>query len=602
MKKLIFVGKWHIIEPLGILYLLGLAKQLRWNCRVVLVDEFDFEPLYREVKMFRPDLVCFSIWTGWHTQTFVACDWVRSRKIPVVIGGPHATYSTEQCVPHADMVIKGDGFRNFRLLLQGKPLIGKLKEFPNVYFDPERVTERFPKPDRELVYETYPVLRSSPIKSIMCTVGCPFHCSYCYAPSYNRMYGGFELNLRTVDDIIQEGLALKHRWPARLIYFQDDIFGYRLEWLREFSRRWKQEVGIPWHCQIRLELTEGEIGKERLNLFCEGGCTGITLAIESGNAFLRQFVLERPMEHRLIVEGCRKIQKMGLTLRTEQILAIPFSDIQTDLGTLALNCEINPEMAWTSILAPYGGTVMGTIASNFGFYTGNNDDLTESFFDRSVLQHADRGREVIEPHVRSAMTCSRENPLVRMRAMPKDSLTADVYLCQPENSILNPTSLMCELRYLDERANARYCEQTVALQRLFNWLSKVPQGAKLAERWVVDFQKQDWTWKSLARLTNDHLNLRGFGQRRVEWRRSFAQRLNYYSPNDLPSGIRDFPEYFCFLPSGPEFAQKLHKEGFFMMTDPSAQFDVLGKETRHWLFNQSLYKISPAEHPIASDG
>lgn len=85
-KRLIFVGKWHIIEPLGILYLLGIAKRLGWECRVVLIDKNNFQPLYDEVRAFHPEWVCFSLWTGWHLSTFQAADWVRSQGIKVVMG------------------------------------------------------------------------------------------------------------------------------------------------------------------------------------------------------------------------------------------------------------------------------------------------------------------------------------------------------------------------------------------------------------------------------------------------------------------------------------------------------------------------------------
>ena len=189
------------------------------------------------------------------------------------------------------------------------------------------MAEGFPSPGRDLVYETYPYFANSPIKSIMCSVGCPFTCSYCYAPVNNEMYGGFKLSVREIPDIINEALQIKARWPLSMVYFQDDIFGFRIEWLKEFVQEWKTKVGVPWHCQIRLELTEDE---RRLDLFREGGCTGITLAVESGNDFLRRFVLHRAMSDELITQGIARIKQRGFALRLEQILAVPFSDIATD--------------------------------------------------------------------------------------------------------------------------------------------------------------------------------------------------------------------------------------------------------------------------------
>jgi len=587
--RLILVGRYYLIEPLGILYLLGLARSLGWECRVVLVRDGDFTPLYEEVASFGPSLVGFSVWTGGHAAYFAACDRVRSAGVGVVIGGPHATYFTADCAAHADWVVKGEGFRTFRRILQGE--LG-----PGSHFDEERMAEGFPQPDRALLYDRYPALAQSPIKSIFCSVGCPFHCSYCYAPSYNAMYGGFALNLRPVDDIVREALAIRERWPLAMVYMQDDIFGFNIPWLREFVRAWRERVGVPWHCQIRLELTRDE---ERLALFREGGCTGITLAIESGNDFLRRYVLLRPMSDELIVEGTRKVKAQGLSLRTQQILAVPFSDVETDLESLALNNRIQPDIAWSSILAPYLGTSMGAIAHDFGLYEGNNDDLDESFFSRSVLRATAGGRAAIEPVVRAATRSPQDNPLQRMAVKPAGERRAAVYVKDPAfNRVLPGASPVCEIEYLAPAAEDLYRDQTVALQRLFQWLARVPEGHRLGARWV-QLAKPERTWARLGELTLEHLREQGLGERVEGWREAVA--LGFAEAGSAaPEGLWENPYYFFYLPSGVEFALSLAGSGFFEESESGARFDALGFATRQWLYDRALYKLTPAEAPLAA--
>src|SRR5580700_11189477 len=118
MKRLILVGRWELIEPLGLLHLLGLARTMEWECEVVLIQDSNFAPLFELVQSFRPDLIGLSVWTGWHLESFAAADWLRSKGYRVVIGGPHATYFTDECARHADWAVKGDGFRSFRLVLE----------------------------------------------------------------------------------------------------------------------------------------------------------------------------------------------------------------------------------------------------------------------------------------------------------------------------------------------------------------------------------------------------------------------------------------------------------------------------------------------------
>lgn len=582
-KRVILVMRYHIIEPLGILYLAGIAKKLGWETKVVLVKNLNFEPVIREVISFKPDIVGFSIWTGYHIQTFVTCDRILEMGVPVIIGGPHATFATEQCALHATWVVRGEGFRNFRRILEGE-----LE--PGVHFDDIRMAEGFPRPDRKLVYDDYPELGENPIKSIIASVGCPFRCSYCYAPHYNNMYGGFELTLRPIDDVIAEALAIKEQWPVQMIYFQDDIFGFNMPWLREFAGRWNKEVKIPWHCQIRLELTRDT---KRLELFRQGGCTGITLAIESGNDFLRQFVLFRPMKDELIVEGIRKIQRLGFTLRTEQILAVPFSDIRTDLETLELNNRLGPQMAWTSILSPYGGTNMGTIAKQFLFFDKDNDALSDTFFNRSVLHHSRNGITSIKPVVLKSMANSMDNPLLRMNAKKNGDLKADVYLGEARDGPL------CSIEYLTEEDNERYCDQTVILQRLFDWLSHVPFGSRLATKFV-GLRKDEWNWKKLGSMTEEHLKELGYADQLNGWKEKLAGELNC-GTDELPKGVDENPYYFCFFPSSGEFAKKIVHDGFFDLASFQEQMNVAGREVRYWLYDRSLYKIKESRTAIAGN-
>jgi len=559
--KVLLVARYYIIEPLGLLHLAGLAESLGCEVDVELAQNNDFTGLYRRVEEWKPDFVGFQILTGWHLQTFAACDFVRAMGSRVIIGGPHVTYFTDECAKHADFIVRGDGFRNFRRILQGE--VG-----PGIYFDAEQLAEGFPMPNRGIVYGKYPVLRDSPIRSIITSTGCPFSCTYCYNSMRNKMYGGFRHTQRPVGDVICEGIEIRDQWGAGLIYFQDDIFGFDHKvWLLEFTRLWKEKVGIPFHCQIRLELTRGSDGDRRLDLFKEAGCTGITVAIESGDALLREYILNRPMPDDLILEGCAKIRSRGMTLRTEQILAVPFSNLQTDLSTLRLNCGINPEMAWTSILAPYGGTEISRIASDFGFYEGTNDDIQESFFDRSVLRHSRTARDCMESAVAK---------------MGKKGWRS-----------------ACVVEFVDDEENDRYREQVIIHQRLFNWLSKVPNGDVLAENFIT-LTKDQWTWKVLGEVTKQHLESIGMGKKAEEWVQELIRTMGYSSFDELPEVVRENPLYFVFFPSSAQFAQHVIDTGALDNHAPiGLKFDALWAEARRWLFSRSLYKIEPATEPIA---
>jgi len=584
-KRILLVARYYSIEPLGILYLAGLIRATGWDCKVVLVHESDFVPLYAAVADWKPNLVGFQIWTGYHVAAFAACDRVRSMGFSVIIGGPHATYFDSDCALHADYVVKGGGFGLLREILEDHSPSG-------IRFDKSGREEAFPLPDRGVVYDAYPELGKSPIKSIFSSVGCPFTCTYCYAPTFNTMHGGFKLTMRPVSDIIAEARDVMEHWPTKMFYFQDDIWGYEKRWLEEFAERWPQEVDVPFHVQIRLELTRHAAGDRRLDLFVEAGCSGISLAIESGNDFLRDHVLFRHMPGELIEEGCKKIMDRGMTLRTEQILAVPFSDTTTDLATLGLNNRIGPTMMWTSILAPYAGTDMGTIATNYGFYSGNNDDLSESFFDRSVLRHVAEGPREIEAIVTKLGSGPKERTLLAMQAKKTDDPAVADIVHEKHGSVGSIT-------YLDQAENAQYCSDVVRLQRLSNFLATLPD-AEAAGRAIVGIPESQWSWERLGEEVTGHMQKHVSADRLAGRMRQLSLEMDLPSERELPAPVAANPHFFCAFPEGGGLAKKAVAQGVFNPVHSTGQvLDQLGTIARRHLFHYGLYKIEAGAEPIA---
>ncbi len=599
MPRMLFLARHSGgVEPLGLHYLVQVAINEGWECEVVLVRGSDFEPFYEMVNTWKPNLVACHTWTGYHLPMFSACDWVRERGIPVIMGGPHATYSHEQCVHHADWVVRGSGFRYLQQALKGTLSKG-------VHFNAHGRREMFPVPSRRPLYDRYPEFAKSPIKSHFCSVGCPYHCTYCYADKFNEMHGGFDLILRSIDDVIREAQIVMEGWPeTKMFYFQDDVFGFDLRWLEEFARRWKSEVGVPFHCQMRLEMTRHLAGDRRLDLLAKAGCTGITLAIESGSAFLRKEVLFRAMPHELIVEGCRKIMaRGGMSLRTEQILAVPFSDIATDLGTLALNREINPTHAWASILSPYPFVNIGRMATAFGMFSGDQDGLLESFFLQSVMRHLAGGPCDIERIVASLQKSRQKEPLLRMHAVRREgSLVADVFYTPDAREVSRgdkEVENVGQITFLSDSENAHYCMQTARLHRFFNWLPRLPYGEELG-RILVDVPESEWTWARVGRETFKHLRKYYSSGTLEGWVHSLAYQMGCASPDDLPQAIAQNPLYFCYFTGGGELARTMLRKGVF---DPIIGIDKaligVNNEARNQIFETQLYRIRGGPARIA---
>ncbi len=605
-KRFVLVARKPSIEPYGLHLLAEIPRQAGWKSEVILIDKDDFTPLYDLIGNRTSDtMVGIHIWAGYHKPLLREAKMLRSMGIPVVMGGPYATYSPERCLPYADWVVRASGFG-----FLGKILDGQLA--PGVWFDPEARYEEHPIPQRDIIYDRYPEFAQSLIKSSLGAEGCPYGCFYCHAPEQAEMHGGFDNVKRRVGRVITEALIVLEHWPLKTMYFQDDVFAFDIkEWLPEFVRQWKEKVCVPFHCQLRLEMVRGPEGDKRLDLLAEAGCTGVTLAIESNSEFLRDHVLNRSMPDELIVEGCKKIMALGMTLRTEQIFAVPFSDIATDLGTVGLNVRIKPTMPWGSILSPYPGVPIGTMARNFGMWEGDYDDLEASFLDRSILRHIAGGPRDIQKIVERLPKDQRSKALLRMRVGAHNGgRDTDVFYQHIKHEKVGGKGPLVSVNvgdpervgtveYLSDAENEKYRDDTVFVQRLFNWLGRMPEGEQLGHS-LVGLGHNERSWESIGQVTDAHLH-KHLSHATLEGQvHALACEMRLDSPAELPEVVAQNPHYFTRFPAGGVLAETVADEGLFGPTLSTAEsLDRLGAEARHHLFDYGLYRVKQGPEPIA---
>ena len=487
-KNVLLGASYSVIEPLGLLHLSGVAKQEGYKPKIRMFETNDFSPIEQAVREMDPDFLGMTVYTGNHTQVFNYLDKFRQKypDIPVILGGPHATYYPKDSLKHADYVVLSEGFDGFRRILKGEAKKGVV---------PLLKQENFPVPDREEFYTDYPNFRDSEIKSIITQTGCPFSCTYCYNSStldtikevltpeqfqsmektLHPLGRLFPRSLRSVDDIIQEIRDIRKVSPfTQMIYFQDDIFvGVSNEWIKEFHQKFLP-LGLSFHAQVRFEYIDPKNPKarEKLELMREAGCSGLTIAIESADPIIRKEVLNRNMDEDLMFSSFDFLNNLGYKVRTEQMLGLPCGatkeetkvNLESDLETLALNVRLKeqtglPTMAWASIFAPYRGTKIGEYCLKHGFYSGEGDDVPETFFQRSVLR------------------------------FPKQWIGPQLSPTKPEFWLSEP-----------EQESQRTKLQL--LRDLFNIFALIPEGDKLASNFL---SKKDQSYFSLSTETRRHL-------------------------------------------------------------------------------------------------
>jgi anaerobic magnesium-protoporphyrin IX monomethyl ester cyclase len=105
--------------------------------------------------------------------------------------------------------------------------------------------------------------------------GCSFRCNWCAKPIWGNRY----LQRKTVD-VAAEMLHLKREYRPDHVWFADDIFGFRVEWVNDFAARLRAGGGgVPFTIQLRADLVSPKMARA----LHEAGCREAWIGAESGS-------------------------------------------------------------------------------------------------------------------------------------------------------------------------------------------------------------------------------------------------------------------------------------------------------------------------------
>ncbi len=343
-------------EPMNIMLLSALARRLGHTSDLIVLER---DSLPETIKRVKPDVVAMSAITGSHQALLCANREIKKidSRIKTVIGGPFATFHPNVVREEPfDAVGIGECDDAWGDLLSAWSANRSADAIPNIVtpgnagtvlkrslaqtaqdqpsspwkIHPDHLRPRhtalddLPYLDRDLIYKNTAFGKRYK-RTIMAGRGCPFRCTYCFEHAWNDMYTGKGAVLQrySVRRICEELAHLKARWDTRFIKFYDDVFpvfsGRDDAWLEEFAHTYPRMVGLPFHCLVRAELVD----RHKLTLLKAAGAASITMSIEAGNAFARDYVLIRDMSGDDLERAFQICREIRLPTFANTILGAP---------------------------------------------------------------------------------------------------------------------------------------------------------------------------------------------------------------------------------------------------------------------------------------
>ena len=300
------------------------------------------------------DLVGLSSTTSTATTAYEFADRLRSRGIPVIVGGSHVTFMADEALEHADYVARGEGGEQIMLEL-AEALAGsrELDTVAGLSFLRDGVAVHNPLRERCADLDTLPFpdlkllvgsekLNTTPI---MTSWGCPFACNFC---SVTAMFGR-KYRFRSAESVIAE---LEDKRPTRVFFYDDNMAADKKRLKRLLQMMIDKDLHISWSAQVRSDVVRD---RELLDLMQRAGCGLVYLGFESVN----QETLDGYEKSQTVADIERAIKTLheyGIKSHGMFVLGADTDSVQTVRNTVAFAIKNHIDTLMLNILTPLPGT------------------------------------------------------------------------------------------------------------------------------------------------------------------------------------------------------------------------------------------------------
>ncbi len=294
------------------------------------------------------DLVCISIRaSAYYMGARHLTDAIHQRTQATVLwGGMHPTLMGAQCIEDADMVLQGEGELALVELANRLRDGVDVSDTGNVWLKGKAPGEYTKNALRPLVddLDTLPFrdyhshqdklfiwggkvttgdpMHGDPVFQMMGSRGCIYKCSYCYNSTYKKdVYPGQRwFRVRSPASMVAEIQAARKHWDFKRIRFDDEVFNFQIDWLKDFCERYPRDVGLPFEIFIEPKL----VNEERMTMLRDAGLVAVYMGVQSSER-VTGHLYDRRVKNQTIGDIAQLYHKLGIKPHFQLIFDDPVS-------------------------------------------------------------------------------------------------------------------------------------------------------------------------------------------------------------------------------------------------------------------------------------
>jgi len=338
---------------------------------------FDLERMRRDITRIKPDVIGISLMEPQFKYAEEFCNDLKNYyKGFVVCGGPYPTMDPEAVVSvgAVDAVCIGEGEDTICELVESLEAGRDYTQIKNLWVKdtngniiknrlrPFTDLTKLPPEDKEL----FDLKKILPLKNFqletMLSRGCIYKCTYCINDSYIKQYKKMSdvpvslksyTRIKNIDTAIAEIKNVLLKFPeVKKIAFIDDNFMIYNNFIEEFCKKYKKEIGIPFLCNVNpmsFDLT-------KVKLLKDAGCDDIRFGIESGSERVKKEIMKRPITNKSVVNAFKQTNELGMMSSSFNMIGLPTETREEVFDTLKLNAAVQPDSIKLMTFYPFKNT------------------------------------------------------------------------------------------------------------------------------------------------------------------------------------------------------------------------------------------------------
>jgi anaerobic magnesium-protoporphyrin IX monomethyl ester cyclase len=373
-----------------------------WHKRVEVAENIvriglSFEDIEKIIRDFHPDIVGVNnLFTKQreNAHKIYALAKKVSKDIITIAGGAHPTVMPELVMSDAnvDYTVIGEGDDTIIDLvgvIEGRKNVatldgigyrdkGQVKIIPKTKFIED--LDRLPFPARHLLNmegyfgqkKAHGIRKKRRFSPIITSRGCPAKCTFCSA---YRVWGR-KFRFRSPENVIAEMKEMKAKYGIEEILFEDDNTTLNVQRAEKlFDLMIAEKINFVWDTPngvAAFALSEKVIDKMK-----KSGCYQLNLAFESGNQYVLDNIIKKPLKLERAKPLVRHAQKIGLSTNIFLILGMPGETKEQIWDSFRLAADLDIYSPFFSIATPYPGSELYEICRKEKYIPDNFslDDL-----------------------------------------------------------------------------------------------------------------------------------------------------------------------------------------------------------------------------------